>query len=791
MAITNQTSGATSLEERLLAKGYKPKEQGGLEDRLLAKGYKPKPVKEVPQEVGVLEGLAKSLGQGAVDTLDLLASTNDGLPVYLSQAEKALMEEDIGDSILPSAALKNAGVNLEVPESSNPLVNIGNKIARTASGFATFPLGGGARAGVTGAKFGGISGILKEIFGLSDGAADVTTAVGSLGKPLAVGGVTKLAKSLNPLKQKNIDEKVLQANNDLGTGLPIGLAVDDPVFKGIERAVRNTPFISTQYNSKFPQAGQRVGEVISDQLEQVGPKQSPIVQRNIERLYENFNEVAKGSDLKGTPDSVLKIYKELMSDRRGTESNKVLEALKYLERSYNKFLTKKVKEVPEGNKELQKEIKRIIKDVNQKNRTTSKKNQSTTNKIFNTVEGFDYDKLLTSSQSVNEEIKQTKRNFNFAESYLKKNPRPKIKKDVELTPKEKKLITAHDEARLAYDLTKQELPKLQQKKKDLSKEIAKAKKDGRTQISSANKEITGANKELLSKQKQNEGLVQVAQNTAEETNRLGQILNPLLKQAEKDAKKVGTTIRREPKEVSADQLSKFKMDINDTIKGFSGEDGKKARDLLKRINGVIKEDIERIDPRSSKALAEADSYAQSVYRRRELESLFEATKNPSTGEYRVSSLASLLNSPESRKEILDIAGSSVNEETLNNLAMVTRKLAKNGQSFKEKIPSGISLGATAAGTVATIAGLLSMPIATITGLGLTGVAQQLVTNQKLAQKLIDFSNKPTKSTSEAFIKAFEGATKMSALNVSKQLNKSEEEERGKLLKKIRGGNESK
>lgn len=613
-----------NLREILINKGYKPKPTGGLREELIAKGYKPKPTSPTSQpqkrqEIGVIEGLAKSAGQAIVDNADLIASTNDGLPLYLSPTERALIKEESGENILPSAVLKNAGVDLEVPESSNPFVNIGNKIAKTATGFASFPIGGGVKSALTGAKFGGISGVLQEALGLSEGQADLTTAAGSLAKPLALGGTRAIANTINPFKTKNIDAEALNASRDLGLDTPLSAFSSSRILEGIENAIRSAPGLGDKLNARYDKFGENVLNRFDDVLNKVGEAKTPAVESKIKQLYENV--VAKAPNEKIPAKNVLDFIDKEIKTVSGSTPPSTKRVITYLKQIKNDF-TEQVKEKTKGKAKSNSEI------------------------------GEAATKLIT-------------------------KPQDAVKKD----------------GKKQQIKEKQTLPiKLFEGKKNVNRAISEA--------------------------------------------------------------------------------------------DFANNEG-----LLKRLNAAFKRDIETANPEWVKAIAEADLLASKTARREALDDfLYKKISSSAKDEPRISSISALLNSKQERNEIAKIVGNELlDKDTLDKLATVTQRLAKNRREATATKPSGLST----VGIAGALAGLYKIPLTTFGVLGLSGVAQQLVTNQKLAQKLIDFSNKPTKSTSEAFIKAFEGATKMSALNISKQLNKDEEEKRLELLKKMGGDNASK
>lgn len=648
MAITNQTSGATSLEERLLAKGYKPKERGRLEDRLLAKGYKPKPVTEVPQEVGVIDGLVKAAGRGVTNVADLVTSFGSALNSSTDPAAyealggqisgspsdrvaSQLSEDDLqyaqenGNNVRPSSLLKSAGVNLDAPKSSNPLVNIANNVVEEGVGGALLPIGKVANVGRNilgggkfGAIFGGISESLQQALGLSKGDADTTTAVGSLAKTLASGGARAIANAINPFKTKNIDSEALNSSKQLGLDTPLSAFSSSRVLEGIENAIRSTPGLGDKLNAQYDKFGENVLNRFDDVLNKVGEAKTPEVQNKIKQLYENV--VAKAPNEKIPAKNVLDFIDQEVKAVSGSTPPSTKRVITYLKQIKNDF-TEQIKEKTKGKAKNNSEIEEV---------TT---------------------KLITKLQNI-------------------------------------------------------------------------VQKDGKKQI--------------------------------------------------------------KQKEVLPIKLFEGKKNVNRAISeaDFANNEG-----LLKRLNAAFKRDIETANPEWVKAIAEADLLASKTARREALDDfLYKKISSSAKDEPRISSISAVLNSKQERNELAKIVGDELlDKSTLDKLATVTQRLAKNRREATATKPSGLST----VGVAGALAGLYTVPLTTFKALGLSGIAEQLVTNQKLAQKLIDFGNKPTKSTSEAFIKAFEGATKMSALNVSKQLNKSEEDEKGKLLKKIRGDNESK
>lgn len=223
-----------------------------------------------------------------------------------------------------------------------------------------------------------------------------------------------------------------------------------------------------------------------------------------------------------------------------------------------------------------------------------------------------------------------------------------------------------------------------------------------------------------------------------------------------------------------DFLVGTKKSLNSTIK-WNKDEG--VKNLLRRVQNSLLEDIKeygKTNPKWYENFKGADELFGKVAKRERLEELLSGKSiNAATDSLSYNALAKTINNPQKAKEIKNLAGEEVFEK-IKKLGDVAKAMAIKSKNIPN--PSGTAL---TAGAASLTAGLITNPIGTLSGLGISGtvatpLATYLLTNKRFLDQAIKFAEGGGRSHLQAVSlnEQFKKLTGYSLLSIDREINKN-------------------
>lgn len=197
-----------------------------------------------------------------------------------------------------------------------------------------------AKAAGTGASIGLTSGAMQEQ-GVNPITADIAAtfahptpkgliAAFKKGKETA----TKIPMQAMGLGPKSINLEAAKAAQDLGIDLPASALTDSKLTGLMDQFVGKTPYFGNKLGNKYAKAQEQTKEALEDIYEQVGPKRTPEVEAQRQRLYDlRTKELPEGAAIKPTHlDAAIdniKIDSAILSD----DEKKLLNSLETIKKN--------------------------------------------------------------------------------------------------------------------------------------------------------------------------------------------------------------------------------------------------------------------------------------------------------------------------------------------------------------------------------------------------------------------------------------------------------------------------
>lgn len=234
-------------------------------------------------------------------------------------------------------------------------------------------------------------------------------------------------------------------------------------------------------------------------------------------------------------------------------------------------------------------------------------------------------------------------------------------------------------------------------------------------------------------------------------------------------------VKAQLQEYDVNRLIGTKKSLNSIIK-WDMDEG--VKNQLRKVQKALSRDIAeygKVNPEWYQSFKDADSLFGKVARREKLENLIGKSLNSATDNLSYNALSKAINTPD-KQALLKRQLDPESFDKLQKLGTVAKAMAVKSANIPN--PSGTAMTTA---TLGVVSGLITNPVATLSGSGIGAVigaqaASQLLTDQRFLDLALKLAKKPNNSlTTTALNKRIKDITGYSAVALNNELGRLQEE----------------